>query len=448
MLGLRRSRGSVLALVAMAAGLMAFTLYMKRIHSCPPPVESAAATNGTEIKRLQRELNDAHNRLQEAARGRPEHPDADAEHQAAVADTTKKAVIKEPAPARGHPELGRGYEKYDKYDEEVDKDEWAEGKGSARLYCLVPFVWIPSKKDSHAEIMRTWGRRCDGINFFVDNTHLDKSITLPENVIVVNMTRKSVWGDQSQKHIWEKMWRSWLWVHDNKLTQYDWFLKVDDDNFFFPENVRRFVRQKRWKPTDAHYFGHKLYHRINPLIAGALVGFSRGTLGQLAGVYRTMPMGGVTDERGKCEDRKGATEELSTAICLYSIGIHAEDTRDRGEHNGAEKIMIFQPAAHFLHMKRPPKDDPAEGWYWQNKPQDYSGDLVDCCSRVPMAFHGFKGKGSLDHLNDGFYGAAGIKGIDGWLNMEHDAQLTQYWTDVRKNLAEEPQHGDSKAIKG
>ena len=51
MLGLRRSRGSVLALVAMAAGLMAFTLYMKRIHSCPPPVESAAAASGgTEIK--------------------------------------------------------------------------------------------------------------------------------------------------------------------------------------------------------------------------------------------------------------------------------------------------------------------------------------------------------------------------------------------------------------
>ena len=40
------------------------------------------------------------------------------------------------------------------------------------------------------------------------------------------------------------------------------------------------------------------------------------TLGQLAGVYRTMPKGGITDERGKCEDRKGATEELSTAICL------------------------------------------------------------------------------------------------------------------------------------
>ena len=43
MLGLRRSRGSVLAVVAVAAGLMAFTLYMKRIHTCPTQVVAAAA---------------------------------------------------------------------------------------------------------------------------------------------------------------------------------------------------------------------------------------------------------------------------------------------------------------------------------------------------------------------------------------------------------------------
>ena len=42
------------------------------------------------------------------ARGRPEHPDADAEHKAAVADTTKKADIK--APARTGNKMARGYE--------------------------------------------------------------------------------------------------------------------------------------------------------------------------------------------------------------------------------------------------------------------------------------------------------------------------------------------------
>ena len=43
-------------------------------------------------------------------------------------------------------------------------------------------------------------------------------------------------------------------------------------------------------------------------------------------------------------------------------------------------------------------------------------------------------------LNDGFYGSGGIPKIDGWLNMERDTRLTQYWTDVRKNLAEDPNH--------
>ena len=45
-------------------------------------------------------------------------------------------------------------------------------------------------------------------------------------MILYTRTRHSVDGDQNQKHIWEKMWRSWIWVADHKLTEYDWFLKV------------------------------------------------------------------------------------------------------------------------------------------------------------------------------------------------------------------------------
>ena len=56
------------------------------------------------------------------------------------------------------------------------------------------------------------------------------------------------------------------------------------------------------------------------------------------------PKGGTTDERGKCEDRKGATEELSTAICLKTLGIVAEDTQDS---LGEEGVMLFQPQAHW-----------------------------------------------------------------------------------------------------
>ena len=60
------------------------------------------------------------------------------------------------------------------------------------------------------------------------------------------------------KHIWEKMWRSWVWVRRNRAQDYEWFVKVDDDCFFFAENLRWYTRARGFSPLDAHYFGHKL----------------------------------------------------------------------------------------------------------------------------------------------------------------------------------------------
>jgi hypothetical protein len=48
-------------------------------------------------------------------------------------------------------------------------------------------------------------------------------------------------------------------VRDNRALDYEWFVKVDDDCFFFPENLRWYVQARGWSPLDAHYFGHKLY---------------------------------------------------------------------------------------------------------------------------------------------------------------------------------------------
>eukprot|EP00040_Diaphanoeca_grandis_P012896 m.65229 g.65229 ORF g.65229 m.65229 type:complete len:445 (-) comp23534_c0_seq1:43-1377(-) len=298
-----------------------------------------------------------------------------------------------------------------------------------RIYCNVPFHWIESKRQRHSEIMNTWGKRCDGINFFVDPVDETTAKSLPANVVIINMTRTAVWGDQKQKHIWEKMWRSWVWVHDNKLMEYDYFLKVDDDNYFFPQNVRKFIEKKQWSPVDAHYFGHKLYHRQVPIIAGAMVGFSRGTVAQMGHIYRAMPMGGVTDERGRCEDRMGATEELSTAICLHQNGVAAENTRDI---NGREPIMIFWPDAHLRRMERPARGSSEEGWFWKNKP-DEVGDLDDCCSRFPFALHGIKSAGNLQGIEDWIYNGKDFKSAISYHNPTNDAKVQKFWDDVKAN---------------
>jgi len=103
---------------------------------------------------------------------------------------------------------------------------------------MVPFVW---NAEYHKTIMETWGKRCDVINFFTDSQVLhgngrldgDKITyntdspdaykhysefpegTFPDTVIFMNMTRPWFGCEEKGKpkvcrHIWEKMWRSWI----------------------------------------------------------------------------------------------------------------------------------------------------------------------------------------------------------------------------------------------
>lgn len=301
--------------------------------------------------------------------------------------------------------------------------------GPNRVYCMVPFVWVDSHKEKvpnkpgasgpvrYNEIMETWGKRCDKIEFFVDGgTAAPVIADLPDNVIQVNMTRgihhkyaATPGGKQREgKHIWEKMWRSWIWVGQHRQHDYEWFFKLDDDCFFIPENVKRFVREKRWSPLDAHYFGHKAYHRREAeLIVGAAVGFSRTALLWAGRMYRDMPKGYDHDERGLCEDRSGATEELSTAICMKKAGILPEPARDALDR---ELVMPFKPEAQLMTMPRPRIGDTHEGWFWKGKPAHLSS-LSECCSLQLYAAHGYKRTGELRHMFSFFYEGTGKESL-------------------------------------
>ena len=62
------------------------------------------------------------------------------------------------------------------------------------------------------------------------------------------------------RNIWEKVWRAWLWVSMHELHLAEWFAKVDDDTFLFPENLRWFVQHRRLDSGTPLYFGQKLFH--------------------------------------------------------------------------------------------------------------------------------------------------------------------------------------------
>jgi hypothetical protein len=231
-------------------------------------------------------------------------------------------------------------------------------------------------------------------------------------------------------------------VYQNEIHLADWFVKADADTYVFPENIRHFVRKKGWVGTEDHYFGHKVYNRIVdrgiPIIVGAAVMFSQRTISRLAKLYTNMASEGDAMEAGRCVDRAAATEEVSTAVCLKSLGIEAEAALD----NDQIMVMAFMVHAHMgMNRTKENHDD----WYWKGMPESLKFGL-DCCSPWPLAIHGNKDKTYLDRLHRTAYGKESLKQIiDGARPDFYGPQskpaileATQAWfLQVRENMQQE-----------
>lgn len=256
-----------------------------------------------------------------------------------------------------------------------------------RLYCMVPFYWSndPSRVHHYETIMMTWGKRCDVIRFFTDEQNT-KGIRLPDNFIRLNTTRPSMCGTRPCRHIWEKVWRMLAWTAENEAHLGDWFCKVDEDTYIFPENLKAFVSMQKWDPKDNYYFGHELFNRLYDakikFIAGANPYYSYGALTRIAPHLRAMPYEN-RGERGVCADRNGANEEITTAICFRDhLKLLSTSTMNEA---GQERIMLFYPKAHLNAMTQREE----WGWFWKSKPA-HAGVGPNCCAPDPISFHGYK----------------------------------------------------------
>mmetsp|Transcript_8945 Transcript_8945/g.10238 ORF Transcript_8945/g.10238 Transcript_8945/m.10238 type:complete len:455 (+) Transcript_8945:129-1493(+) len=300
-----------------------------------------------------------------------------------------------------------------------------------RVYCMVPTIYTSSKFQAWSVILRTWGRKCDVLKFFVEPQENGNSI--PEkfadpgtgysaDIVVVPMVRKndprdkhgnyitkSCWAGGGKnpdgttryapcRHIWEKVWRSWVYIAENDIDSAEWFLKVDDDTYLFPDNLKRFIKRKGWSHTQTHYFGHRLFHsRKTVFVAGTMVGYSRRTLQLAAEKYKTMPKeyGDRSKfKHGRCVDRDGATQELPESICLRELGIHPEPTHDI---NGFEKQLLDTVPRNLLMRK---KDRP-DFWYWR-----LQSETAICCSTEPISLHPVKKPNDMMNLHQQLFNAS------------------------------------------
>ena len=244
-----------------------------------------------------------------------------------------------------------------------------------RLYCMIPFIWSSKYINSYNAIHKTWGNRCDTLKFFIDPIIGDKetgfidllsnSSTLPKDVVIVRdmkrswnkcisdndkRCKQSLEGEGNTRNIWEKIWRSWVLVDDmGDSAIAEWFVKIDADSYIFPNNLKRYVTEKKWSPEEQHYFGHILRHRIHdafPMIAGSAVFFSRATLKSAVSIYRKFDSDSNSDDgegvmqgwAAACQDAHTDQEETITAYCLKQhAGVDAEAALD---DEGQELVSV------------------------------------------------------------------------------------------------------------
>lgn len=250
-----------------------------------------------------------------------------------------------------------------------------------------------------AAILSTWGAECDVLKFFIDPeknpvpkyVRAANSETFAE-VVQVDMVRRngdSICGDGAPcRHIWEKVWRAWVYIAEKDLDKADWFVKIDDDSLLIPANLRRFVAIETggWNPNDAHWFGHRFARPDgDTIVSGVSSAFSRETVRLMAQVFKEMPKEygpRKNFQSGRCVDREGATEERTTALCLNSINIHAESSRDVKLR---ERVL---PLGLPFTVTYPRKAN-TTGWYWHHKPKE-TPDMERCCAPDMWGSHGYK----------------------------------------------------------
>ena len=134
------------------------------------------------------------------------------------------------------------------------------------------------------------------------------------------------------------------------------------------------------------------------MIAGAMACWSRKTLRGIAQVYRDMPKGHMGPERGACEDRSHASEEVSTSLCLRDqLNVTAEPARDEE----LREYVMLDPYANHLTWNR---TEQGEWWFWKGKPEN-AGQMEDCCAVRPLGVHKYKQTWMMEGLEKQFYGS-------------------------------------------
>lgn len=166
--------------------------------------------------------------------------------------------------------------------------------------------------------------------------------------------------------MWSKTRSAWLYVYKHYYQSYNWFLKVDDDTFAIPENIRYFLHA--YNPNRPYYFGRHFTPHGGYNSGGSGYIFSKETL-------RLFLI--ISEDKLNCP-LKAKDEDIQIAKCLALLDIHPSETRDASGHE------MFHPYAPVFHLL-PGLIKDSDWLHQYSKWEVKTGPA--CCSKYSVSFH-------------------------------------------------------------
>ncbi|XP_050394357.1 glycoprotein-N-acetylgalactosamine 3-beta-galactosyltransferase 1 [Patella vulgata] len=229
----------------------------------------------------------------------------------------------------------------------------AEGKNKIhRIFCII--FTIPKNIMKALAVKNTWAKRCDKYLFFSNTTNA----SLP--MAALNMT-------EGREFLPRKSRLAFEYAYEHYGSDFDWFLKADDDTYVIVENLRHHLKQ--FNPDEPVYVGKKFsthHNHTHYMSGGAGYIFSRTAVKSM-----------VSECFLKYSNYfRGGMEDIAVGQCAkmfhYNMVNVSTDALDR------EKFHSLHPGNYL--------DADVPEWLYR-----FSFSKVrtgfDCCSNETISFH-------------------------------------------------------------
>ncbi|GAA54625.1 glycoprotein-N-acetylgalactosamine 3-beta-galactosyltransferase [Clonorchis sinensis] len=222
-----------------------------------------------------------------------------------------------------------------------------------RVVCMI--LTMPANHETKAIVVQnTWASRCN-VHFFLSS--------------VENKSLNSLVQEESRDALWDKT-KFGIRHAVEKYSDYDFFLKADDDTFVIVENLRKLLRDLN--PNDPFIMGR----RFRPHVKQGYLSGGGGYVISRAALLRIH--NGLANDTRCAGQAHGGAEDVRLGHCAEVVGVRIMDSLD--EH-GLERFHPFSPGSMMSKSLLE-----ATHWFMSyNYHKVQTG--IECCSDYAVTFH-------------------------------------------------------------